>query len=132
MSIPTKIAISIILLSQSYYLMAESFGKIYFTSRAYNLCSKNAMDSYSYLQCLDAELKYQDRILNKNYKKTMKSIQEFRKNKLKRTQRAWIQYRDLKCSSYYHKESASGGLADQSTCLIYETIKRADELDNLY
>jgi len=62
----------------------------------------------------------------------MKSIQEFRKNKLKITQRAWIKYRDLKCSSYYHKESGSGGLGDQSTCLIYETIKRADELDEFY
>lgn len=77
---------------------------------------------------MNTELKHQDIILNENYKKTMQSIPEFRKNKLKKTQRVWIKYRDLKCSSYYHKESGSGGLEDQQVCLLQETIKRADEL----
>ena len=132
MIITTKMALIIILLSQNYNLMAESFGKVYSTTSKYDLCLKNSTNRYNYLECMNEELKYQDKILNENYKKTMKSLQEFRKSKLIITQRAWINYRDLKCTSYYHKESGLGGLEDQQSCLIQETIKRADELDKLF
>jgi len=81
---------------------------------------------------MSEELRQQDAILNKNYKMTMKSIQDFRRNKLRETQRAWIKYINLKCSSYYHKQSGSGGLEDDLQCRIEETVRRAGELKNFY
>ena len=47
--------------------------------------------------CNGNELKYQDKLLNKNYKKAMKVIDAKHRNELKKVQRLWMKYRDAKC-----------------------------------
>jgi len=83
-------------------------------------------------ECLEQELRLQDKKLNIAYQKAKKSIQAFRVDTLRKVQRAWIHYRDKKCAFFYHKESGSGGISDALQCELDETIRRTKELETLY
>ena len=83
-------------------------------------------------ECIEAELKIKDKELNMAYKEAKKSIPKKSLKKLKEIQREWIIYRDMRCGFYYDAESGSGGLTDSMLCQLEETIKRTDELKELY
>jgi len=82
-------------------------------------------------ECLDKELKKQDKYLNVAYQKAIKEIQPFRKRSLKEMQRTWIKYRNQKCTFYSHKESGSGGLTDAIQCELDMTMQRTIELKEI-
>ena len=103
-----------------------------YNNPSYNTCIKNTYSTYDVVSCIENETKVQDKILNKNYKLAMKNLTAQRKKKLRSIQRLWIKYVDEKCSFFYHKHSGSGGLQDSGECILNETIKRAQELNELY
>jgi uncharacterized protein YecT (DUF1311 family) len=78
------------------------------------------------------ELALQDKILNENYKKAIRRVDKKRRKKLIRMQRSWIDFRDKKCSFFYDEKSGSGGLLDQEECFIKETIRRSNELAEIF
>jgi len=82
--------------------------------------------------CMEDELTYQDKVLNKTYKKAKESIQPFRQESLKDIQRVWIKYRDMKCDFFYHKERGSGGITDALMCKLDMTIERTEELKEIF
>ena len=83
-------------------------------------------------ECIMAELEIRDKELNNAYKEAKKSIPAKSLKRLKEIQREWIVYRDMRCGFYYGPESGSGGLTDAMLCELDETIKRTDELKELY
>lgn len=101
-------------------------------SSAYYHCidSVDATTS-SMVKCNGDELQRQDKRLNETYKRVMTTLDDRQKNELKTLQRAWMAYRDIKCSFYY---SFTGGTIDRlngSFCMIIETANQADELKSL-
>lgn len=83
--------------------------------------------TYAMAECLEAELLVQDQALNGAYKATISALEEDQRDRLRAAQRAWVQYRDLKCAS----EASSGGTADRLNgpgCLIGATMERTAEL----
>ena len=82
--------------------------------------------------CIEEELKHQDKKLNTAYREAKKSIQPFRLKSLRDIQKAWIKYRDKKCSFFHHKESGLGGVTDALQCELDMTIKRARELKKIF
>ena len=90
------------------------------------------MSSLDAVNCMEKEIKVQDKVLKGSYIKALKSLQKFRREDLKKMQRLWKEYVDAKCNFYYHKESASGGISDASSCKLEEITKRAIELDEIY
>ncbi len=113
-------------------LLAAPFSYALETSAQYQTCEKDAIGQYDALICLNAEIKRQDQRLNTNYKAAMQTLEKSRKQDLKRIQRLWIKYRDAKCAFFYHPHSGSGGLMDEQQCILEETIRRADELEQLF
>ncbi len=89
-------------------------------------------DSVNPNRCMETELKYQDKKLNKSYGEARKSIQPFRRKSLKNIQKAWIKYRDEKCNFFYHKESGSGGITDVLECKLNMTMQRTKELKEIF
>jgi len=104
----------------------------YIYSKEYRKCISNSFSGLDAVNCVEKEIKVQDKILNDSYKEAMKNIQNFRRVDLRNMQRLWIKYIDSKCSFYYHKESGNGGLNDMSSCRLEEITKRAIELDEIY
>jgi uncharacterized protein YecT (DUF1311 family) len=111
---------------------SEEFVEKYATSKEYDLCIQSVVATYDVLACMKTELARQDKVLNENYKKAIKALDKERRKTLISAQRSWINYRDKKCSLYYHKNSGAGGLLDQEECLIKETIKRSAELFEMF
>jgi len=83
-------------------------------------------------ECIMREIDIRDKELNIAYKKAKKAIPSRSLKELKKIQREWIVYRDMRCGFYYDAESGSGGLTDSMLCQLEETIKRTDELKELY
>lgn len=78
--------------------------------------------------CNGDEIKRQDRLLNTNYKTAMKVLSPEKKTELKKVQREWIKYRDVKCRL---EGSLTGGSIDLlmgGSCILEMTAIRAKEL----
>ena len=101
-------------------------------SHSYQDCIKKAYGQNDYLHCITSEIKRQDKRLNDNYQSALNSIEEFRKKDLRSVQRVWIKYRDAKCSFFHHMHGGSGSLVDEQQCVLEETIRRANELEQLF
>jgi uncharacterized protein YecT (DUF1311 family) len=81
--------------------------------------------------CNGDEIKQQDKRLNTNYKKAMQVLSKDQKSELKKVQRLWMKYRDVKCG---FEGSLTGGSMDLlmgGACLLDMTAIRADELENI-
>ncbi len=98
-------------------------------SPAYQKCMKLSPNPN---ECIEKELKLQDKKLNTAYKQAKNKIQPFRVKSLQTVQRIWILYRDKKCNFFYHKESGSSGLTDALECKLHETVIRTKELNEIY
>lgn len=109
------------------------------------LLSANSNYRKEYNQCMDAsggvtlkmrmcngdEIKRQDKMLNTNYKKAMKVLSKEKKAELKKVQRGWMKYRDLKCD---FEGSLTGGSIDMimgGDCILDMTAGRAKELGSI-
>jgi uncharacterized protein YecT (DUF1311 family) len=83
------------------------------------------------IDCISAELKRQDALLNQNYRKLMASLSAGRKKTLQEAQRAWIKFRDTNCDFYYDPDGGSAARIDANECLLNATADRAKELAGL-
>ena len=119
-------AISILLVSVSL-LSAESN-----YSKAYKTCMDNSGGvTLKMRMCNGDEIKQQDKMLNTNYKQAMKVLTKEKKDELKKVQRLWMKYRDLKCG---FEGSLTGGSMDLimgGTCILDMTAVRAEELGSI-
>jgi uncharacterized protein YecT (DUF1311 family) len=81
--------------------------------------------------CNGDEIKRQDKMLNTNYKQAMKVLNKEKKSELKKVQRLWMKYRDVKCG---FEGSLTGGSMDLlmgGACILDMTAKRAKELGSI-
>jgi uncharacterized protein YecT (DUF1311 family) len=83
------------------------------------------------IDCITAELKRQDALLNRNYQKLMASLSAGRKKALLEAQRAWIKFRDTNCDFYYDPDGGTAARVDANECLLNATADRAKELAQL-
>jgi uncharacterized protein YecT (DUF1311 family) len=83
------------------------------------------------IDCMSAELKRQDGLLNENYRKLMASLSTKRKKALQEAQRAWLKFRDTNCDFYYDPDGGTAARVDANECLLNATTDRAKELAQL-
>lgn len=67
-----------------------------------------------------------DSILNRRYKDAMERLEPASQKLLRERQRAWLRDRDQKCGTTDGQSSEKAGL----TCLIDETVKRTEVIEN--
>jgi len=99
-------------------------------SAAYNDCIEKADGVTSNMHdCMDTEIKVQDKRLNLNYGKFADTLNPERRKKLVELQRLWIKYRDQKCEFLYDPDGGTfAGIVGHS-CFLEMTAERADELE---
>ena len=101
-------------------------------SKEFGAClDKAAGVTPAMIDCISAELKRQDALLNQNYRKLMASLSTGRKKTLQEAQRAWIKFRDTNCDFYYDPDGGSAARVDANECLLNATADRANELAGL-
>jgi uncharacterized protein YecT (DUF1311 family) len=83
------------------------------------------------IDCISAELKRQDALLNENYRKLMASLSTKRKQALQEAERAWLKFRDSNCDFYYDPDGGTAARVDANECLLNATSDRAKELAQL-
>jgi uncharacterized protein YecT (DUF1311 family) len=83
------------------------------------------------IDCISAELKRQDALLNQNYRKLIATLSTGRRKALQEAQRAWIKFRDTNCDFYYDPDGGSASRIDANECLLNATADRAKELAQL-
>ena len=101
-------------------------------SKSYKQCmDKSGGVTLQMRMCNGDEIKRHDKLLNTNYKKAMQVLSTEQKSELKKVQRLWMKYRDVKCG---FEGSLTGGSMDLlmgGACLLDMTAIRADELENI-
>lgn len=83
------------------------------------------------LNCVGEETKYQDSLLNKNYKTVIAQLSLDRQKQLKEAQRLWVKYRDANCNFYVDPEGGTMAVLNSASCFMETTAQRAKELANL-
>ncbi len=82
------------------------------------------------LDCIGAETKRQDILLNQAYRDVMASLTPERKKQLQEAQRAWIRYRDANCDFYADPDGGTMATVSSNDCFMSTTASRAKELEN--
>lgn len=83
------------------------------------------------IACANEEYELQDKRLNVAYQILKANSSQGQKDKLKKAQRLWIQYRDANCAFYLDPEGGSLARILSNDCMVEETAKRAKELEDL-
>jgi uncharacterized protein YecT (DUF1311 family) len=83
------------------------------------------------IDCISAELRRQDALLNENYRKLMASLSAKRKKVLQEAQRAWLKFRDANCDFYDDPDGGTAARVDANECVLNATTDRAKELAQL-
>lgn len=97
----------------------------------YALDCQNAMDTYSLKECAKIDYDKADKKLNNTYKQVMSALDNEGKELLKKSQKAWISFRDL--NAEFQSDSMRGGTAQElvfTSTLTEMTIQREKELSN--
>ena len=97
----------------------------------FQTCYDKVHSTADEISCIDKEYSYYDKILNQYYKEIMHHFRnDPREQKyLREAQRAWIVYRDKKCTfEGYPMRDGSGESVIVFGCKTTETKKRALEL----
>ncbi len=100
-------------LSQTYYDCMEKSGGV----------------TLEMLNCIQAETERQDDRLNAVYKKLMAGLSKAQKQRLKKAQRLWIQYRDANVDFYGDPEGGTLARVNAALTFLRMTADRADELE---
>jgi len=101
-------------------------------SRQYKQCLDNSGGvTVAMRRCNGDELKFQDRRLNRYYKKAMNVLDKEHRTKLKKVQRLWIKYRDAKCGFLFGLTGGTMDLVAGGGCYVDMTTKRAQELNDI-
>lgn len=86
--------------------------------------------TYEMKECMNSEFQYQDRKLNKLYKKLMNSLSNDRKNELREVQRLWIAYTEKNCDFYDVPDGGSLEKLSAQSCMLSSTAARVRELES--
>jgi uncharacterized protein YecT (DUF1311 family) len=98
-------------------------------SKGFDTCmDKAAGVTPAMIDCISAELKHQDALLNENYRKLTATLSAKRKQALQEAQRAWIKFRDTNCDFYYDPDGGTAARVDVNECELNATTDRAKEL----
>ncbi len=122
-----KILAALILSSAFQLASAQDIG---LTKQFSGCMDKSNGVTVEMLECIDAEIKRQDRRLNKAYKDVMDQLSPERKKQLQHAQRAWINYRDANCKFYDDPDGGSLARVSAADCLMSETASRAKEIES--
>ncbi len=99
----------------------------------YQACVDNSGGVTSRLvACNQAELQYQEILLNSTYQKTMQRLDPKHQRELKRVQQLWIQYRDAKCAFLSDLTGGTLDILNTGSCYIDTTVLRIQELSRLF
>ena len=117
---------SFVLLSLTTSLLIS--GDIHYSS-SYQSCLDGSGGVTTVMRsCSKRELSYQDGLLNRYYKQAMKSLDKSKGKELKKVQRQWMKYRDVKCNFDYGLTGGTMDLVIGDGCLVDMTAQRAVEL----
>ena len=83
--------------------------------------------SASLFQCTADEYKYQDGRLNQVYQRLVNTLDKTGKQQLRQEERAWLAIRKIYCDPGVKPDRVAQIKAQ--TCNVYETAKRATELE---
>ncbi|MGS2742559.1 lysozyme inhibitor LprI family protein [Halomonas sp. LS-001] len=108
---------------------AVAYGSEY--SPSYEACMQKAVSTLDIVTCISNEYERQDQRLNNNYQQLRSQLSSERREQLLTAQRAWITYKEANCSFYADPEGGTMARINANSCLLSETTKRADELENL-
>ena len=93
-----------------------------------SLCQSKATSTKDMISCENRAAEHWDEVLNSEYQFLMTRVQD--KEGLRELQRAWIKYRDLKCSWTGHWLGSAGRIAAAS-CFQQMTLQRTLEIISL-
>lgn len=131
-----RFAVSIVVLAIASPNIAHSEQKVgrmvtpsYGTSHAYESCLARAVADWESMECIEPELVFQDRELNRHYQGLLGVLSKTEQRALRRRQRAWIKKRDANCGPLWDQ-----GTVDRvaySSCMLNESIERRNHLIEL-
>ena len=101
------------------------------TSKAHEACMQQAFRTLDIVTCISSEYERQDKRLNQSYQLLRGQLSSGRRDQLLAAQRAWITYKEANCSFYADPEGGTIARINANACVLNETIKRANELENL-
>lgn len=92
---------------------------------------QQALRTLDIVTCISSEYERQDKRLNQSYQQLRGQLSSGRRDQLLAAQRAWITYKEANCSFYADSEGGTIARINANACVLNETIKRANELENL-
>ncbi|MDO4642262.1 MAG: lysozyme inhibitor LprI family protein [Cardiobacteriaceae bacterium] len=95
---------------------------------AYKACMEKNQDTAGMVECTGDEYDRQDKRLNKNYQKQLKSLPSKEGQALKKAQKQWIAWRNAKCDFLADLTGGTMDRLENIGCLEGITHERADEL----
>lgn len=98
---------------------------------SYEACMQKAVSTLDVFTCISNEYEHQDQRLNNNYQQLRSQLISERRDQLLTAQLAWSAYKEANCSFYADPEGGTMARINTNSCLLSETTKQADELENL-
>ncbi len=91
---------------------------------AYDACMSKAQSTVAMQDCQKAGLAAADARLNAVYRKILALLPADQQEKLRKSERAWIAFRDADCDVYIGKETGTMASIDVGACVIARTGER--------
>ncbi|WP_417667327.1 lysozyme inhibitor LprI family protein [Pseudidiomarina sp.] len=92
---------------------------------------QQAVSTLDIVTCISNEYERQDQRLNDNYQQLRGHLSDERRDQLLSVQQIWITYKEANCGFYADPEGGTMARINANSCLLSETTRRADELENL-
>lgn len=124
-----RLNIKRLLLVATLLTSACAYGNEY--SKSYEACMQQAVSTLDIVTCISNEYERQDQLLNDNYQQLRGHLSDERRDQLLSVQRIWITYKEANCGFYAAPEGGTMARINANSCLLSETTRRADELENL-
>lgn len=124
-----RLNIKRLLLVATLLTSASAYSNEY--SKSYEACMQQAVSTLDIVTCISNEYERQDQRLNDNYQQLRGHLSDERRDQLLSVQRIWITYKEANCGFYADPEGGTMARINANSCLLRETTRRADELENL-
>ena len=95
----------------------------------YSDCMEKAGSTAEYVDCIGAEINWQDKYLNRRYQDLMKALTPPQQARLRDAQRAWIVFRDKWCAAQADPAWGSLSTVAANQCVLDQTIERTIALE---
>ncbi len=107
-----------------------------FDENGYSLRFNQCMDhsegvTVNMQDCISEELKVQDKLLNSQYQKAMKSLDKEQQKLLKEAQRAWLKMRENDSQLILKSNEGSLGRIDAASSFLNDTVLRVKFLKGI-